>query len=440
MAKICIRQKDRLFQPHSPIFYEEFNEANSKILMNSDFSYQSVFEELIEKLIGAENSIDCKAECLITLNNNIQASPRFIKNYYNTDFLNSMFDLASTQPYICCLVYKFFTSLMKNFAKKLYPTFLELNIYKNTIDSIDPSLDHFTYHYILLFICETIRQIPDSIIHFIDCGIVKQLKCIDENDNVDQLLFIHSNILMHNEENGNSSISNVFNFLSKSKITTIANALYYIQKSLQKQDNDYIWKFAIADKRLSFLLEIYDVHIISRVIYCYTLICNFGEEAISTLIEEKSILNKIFQFILDMIEQKSSEEHQILIDNHIAVLSALELINSMIENSKSEAIIEEIYKIFIVFEFPKTISFFNFECKYKICQMSLNLLCKIGRNQAVELFTADFFDLVAQTLTTDIEKIEYFDLGLNIAKERFAVDDNFVKLIDEIQCKYCSCY
>lgn len=434
--ELIIRQNNRLFGFQSPSSYDVLLCGNDK------FRCKSGFEDLIEILLDDESSIESKTDCLINLNNNIQLSPKLFKFYLDLDFINSIFSLASVQPHICCLVYKFFYNLMKNFSRDFYSIFTDLDIYKNTISNFSPSLDHFAYHHILLFICETIQQVPDSIQYLVECGLLDQLSNMDENENIDQVLFIYSNVLSLNEENDYSSISNIFNYLSKSKITTIGNALYYIHKCLQKQDSDYIWKYAIFDERLSFLMETFNVHIVSNVIYCYTLICNFGEEPISMLIDEKNILKKIFHFIFDTIEQalSDSSNRQILIDSHVATSAALEFFFSMVSNAENGEIIAEIYKLFLEFDFPNTINIFNFQCKDKICQIALSLLCKIDHNQAVDLFTADFLDSIALILESDNEKIEYFDLVLNLAKERFAVDNQFIGLISDIQSNYCSNY
>lgn len=437
--EISIRHENRLSEPYSATLCEEFVKVNDVLPINPNRYLHKVFDELFEELFDVESSIDSKTDCLIVLNNNVQSSPKLLKPYLSDEIICSIFELTSIQPHICCLVYKLFAYLMKNYPSILYSIFLNEEIFKRTIDNIIPSLDHFTYYYILVFLCETIQQIPDSISHFIECGIVQQLNEMDQNDNVDQILIIYSNIVLESEDNDYSALSNVFDFLCKGNMSTISHALYYIQKCLQKQDSDYVWRYAIFDKRLYFLLEVQNAHIISNTILCYILICCHGDEAISMIIEENEILQKIWQFIFDVIEQILSNMHSLqnLGDNYIVASASLDLLLSMISNSDNTDNINAIYTEFIEFDFPNTIQLLNFQCKEKISHIALNLLCKIGPEQAENLFNEDFLDSIAQVMISDEEKLEIFDLALKTAKEKFVLNEDFISLIDGIQNKYC---
>lgn len=436
---ICARRENRFFDDHSSYCYMSSAKESDVQFSNSNLNLHNNIKTLFEKLLDNESSIDTISECLIFLNNSIQSNSNILLPYLTIDIVMSIYNLSPIKPYICCSIYQFFNCLMKKYPKKFYPLFLKLNIYKSTIENIVPGIDRFSYRWILLFICETIQSIPVSIIHLIECGIIKQLNEMDPNENTDQLLIIFSNILMANEVNDYSTVSNVFNYLSAGRVTTVVNALYYIHKCLQKHENDIIWKFAIFDSRLSFLLESLGSYIVSDAIFCYTLICSYGDEPISMLISEGTILHKIISFIYDTIQNAALDQskYYALVDSYKSSLSALDFIFSMIANAKNEENITHIYKIFIDFDFTSKIQIFNFPCKEKICQIALVLLGKINRDQAKRLFTVEFFDIIAQVMVNDDEKFEHFDLTLTISKERFAQDEEFVNLIDDIQSRYC---
>lgn len=409
--------------------YRFFNGMIPKIslldpaLILPTINFSSNIQSLVGIILSSESSLNDKIETINNLKNFIiQAYSKTIFRI-PSEFVHSIFSSISMYPELGRYIYPFLTDLISKYPNQIYEIFLETNIYEATILFIHPEIDEI-YHDILIFLCKTLEQIPESINMLISLDLINRLKQMDQHRCTDKLLFIYYRSLLTDLSKDIALFNYVFHFLSDGNISIIINSLFFIKKFLDLHQIESLDHSIILNENLSFLLTLFNSPLVPLTINLYSSICSYGDIPISILFEEHKIINRIASFIYDYLNDQSQ--------NNDSCSSAINFLLSIVVNVQLDNNVLLAFELIHCFDFKSNLTLFNYENQEKIFYIIMVLLRKVVLAQAKELINQKLLMHLADISTIDQEKTEIFVKTMKLAYERYSADKDFILMFNEI--------
>lgn len=374
-------------------------------------------ESAIKQLMNIE--LDIKIEGLKTLNQMIRSFQKFLIPKITIEIVNEICLLANIEKY-SCISLQFLTILIQ-FCPSFYNLFSTSGFYQNLIQKIQPSVNISFYKQILLFLCATIKRVPESILMMIKYDLLNNIRNMDQTQFIDQLQIIYSSSFIQFPDL--SILDSIFLYLTFPKSRLILETLKCIKNCISnKQILEKIWPNICFDNRLISLLSNENFDVVSTTISIFSIIFTFSESSINQFFENKELVDLIFSYTFhDDINIK------------IFVFDFLiSLVNSANEASNINNIFELVRNLKIKKE---TLENLNFCCQQKVTHIILGLYLKLSSPQVEMINDENLLKKMIQISQENEEDAEICIQTLHLLMTKFISNTKlyqfFSKLLDE---------
>ncbi|OHT12104.1 hypothetical protein TRFO_03727 [Tritrichomonas foetus] len=383
----------------------------------------SYFEDICQNILHS-NDVNCQIENMYCLQSFTQKYYKSLSPNLTEDFLTSIAYLINSDIKLSCIIYDYFSSIIQLNPAEFFEKFQNINFLMWTIEKINNDLNSQLYHRILIFLCTIISNYSQSISYFSKLDLIKNLLLMNQDEYIEQHLMIYASVLEVECIDTRlylNILPTILDFLKISRITIVANALLCLQNVLQANriegDSKFdVWKTIIFDKRLSFLLQTFNNYIISYTIFCYSLICSYGDEPIMMLLEEKEIYSQIFSNLF--IHNLSNEVHGSILDLLISMLTF-----------GSSSCFDSIFNLIIELNIPKQFEGWSFNNKEKVIGVVIKLYNNSNRQQIREIMKWNMNDTFFQIIINDEDMTNYFFESLQNILNRFPDENEITEKI-----------